>query len=104
MRTIDRIIGEFGETGVETTFKVSDQDYRVFAYPSLGRYGSRIRWNLYELDEGGRVSGQGLTFGIADGVREAVEDVVRAAELHASTGRVSPLQRGVRTFRPSPDG
>ncbi len=104
MRTIERIINEFGEAGVETTFKISDRNYRVFAYKSLGRYGSRVRWNLYELDEVGRVSNQGLTFGIADGVREAVEDVVRAAEQHATTGHVSPLQRGLRTFRPSPDG
>ena len=45
---------------------------------------------------------KGLTFGIAEGVREALEDVVRSAEEHALFGEVQRPRRATLSFRPSP--
>lgn len=104
MGTVERIIREFGRTGVETSFEVSGRRYRAFAYSSPGRYGSRVRWNLYESDESGPGEAvRGVTFGIAEGVQEAVEDMVRAAEAHARNGSREPVNRRSLTFRPSPE-
>jgi hypothetical protein len=104
--TVERIIREFGSTGVETSFEVSGRRYRAFAYASPGRFGSRVRWNLYESDETGSAEAggvRGVTFGIAEGVQEAVEDMVRAAEAHARNGSREPVNRRSLTFRPSPE-
>ncbi len=103
MTTAERIIREFGESGVETSFQVDGREYRAFAYPSPGRYGSRIRWNLYEAGASPDRPSHGVTFGIADGVQEAVEDLIVAAKLHATTGASNPVCRTGLTFRPSPD-
>ena len=103
MGTVERIVREFGDAGVETTLRVDGRSYRAFAYPSPGRFGARVRWNLYELTDGTRSPLRGVTFGIAEGVREAVEDMLRAAESHASTGQTDPVHRPGLTFRPSPE-
>ena len=101
MSTLERILHEFGETGVETSFVVDGKTYRVFAYPSPGRDRAHVRWNLYEVrdDRGERI--RGLTFGIADGVREAMQDVLEAARQHARSGRAPEPSRQPRTFRPT---
>lgn len=100
MDAIERLVRQFGKEGVETSFEVDDRAYRVFAYPSPGRGATCVRWNLYETDRSGHRLVRGLTFGVADGVRAAFEDVVQAARLHARTGAVE--ERAPRTFRPSP--
>ena len=98
--TIERMLHDIGATGGEASLTVGSRAYRVFAYPSPGRGGARVRWNLYEVDDGARL--RGLTFGMAAGVREAVAEVLRAARRHARTGTVEPPRRRALTFRPSP--
>ncbi|MBP7148646.1 MAG: hypothetical protein KBD01_14000 [Acidobacteria bacterium] len=102
MNAIEQILQQFGDGGVEASFRVSGKTYHVFAYrsPNGGRPG--IRWNLYEVRGGSEPRLRGLTFGIASGVREAMEDVVHAAEEHADTGFVAPVRARTFTFRPSP--
>ena len=102
MSTLDQILREFGETGVETSFAVDGKMYRVFAYPSPGREGAHVRWNLYEVEEGREQRIRGLTFGIADGVREAMQDVLDAARQHARSGQAPAPTRRPLTFRPTP--
>lgn len=102
MSTIEEIMREFTETGVETAFQVGSRTYQVFAYKSPGKAGPSVRWKLYELE--GKPGGalKGLTFGIAEGVREALEDVVRSAEEHALFGEVHRPRRATLSFRPAP--
>lgn len=82
MNVVDKICQEFGDEGVETSFDCAGRTFHVFAYSSPGRYGPRVRWNLYTVDEGGKLR-TGLCFGMAKGVREAMEEVIRAAENHS---------------------
>jgi hypothetical protein len=96
--SVESILNEFDAKGVETTLTVRGKTYRVFAYESPGRSGPRVRWNLYEVEKGSRV--RGVTFGIASGAREAMEDLVRAAESHARGAE--PVRPAARTFRPGP--
>lgn len=103
MGMVDKILREFSESGVEKDFTVSGKDYRVFAYRSPRRDRECVRWNLYAIRNGKSEKLHGLTFGIADGVREAIEDVVQAASEHAVTGRVSPVRsRQSSGLRPAP--
>ncbi len=101
MGELEQILREFGETGVETSFVVEGRTYRVFAYPSPGRDRARVRWNLYEVEDGRGEKIRGLTFGIADGVREAMADVVEAARQHARSGEAPGPVRRPLTFRPT---
>ncbi|GEM_PF-5655745 len=87
MNLVQEIIAQFGSGGVDTTFEIDGRTYHVFAYPSPGRDGPRIRWNLYQVDDGRKGMMHGLTFGLADGVREALEDVVGTAKRHARDQR-----------------
>lgn len=96
---VDEILGQYNSRGVETSFKVAGRTYHVFAFPSPSKDGPLIRWNLYELGDDGSKPMRGLSFGMAKGVREAMEEVVEAAREHASGS--SPI-RAVRSFRPSP--
>lgn len=102
MSTVDDIMRQFTETGVEAAFQVADRRYQVFAYKSPGKSGSTVRWKLYEVTKAGKIATQGLTFGMADGVREALEDVVRSAEEHALFGEVPRPASRTFGFRPSP--
>ena len=101
MGNLEQILREFGETGVETSFVVEGKTYRVFAYPSPGRDRAHVRWNLYEVEDGRGERIRGLTFGIADGVREAMADVLEAAREHARSGKAPEPVRHPLTFRPS---
>jgi len=102
MSELERIAWEFGDRGVETTFSVGPRTYQVFVYPSPGRDRPRVRWNLYEIDPEGRRPVRGLVHGVASEIGEALRAVERAAQEHATTGRVDPLRRRPRSFRPDP--
>ncbi|NJN65049.1 MAG: hypothetical protein HC882_09335 [Acidobacteria bacterium] len=99
MDEVGDILAQYGKRGVETTFKVAGRTYHVFAFPSPGKEGTQVRWNLYAIDEESGRPSCGLSFGMARGVREAMEEVVEAAREHAK-GATPP--RPARTFRPSP--
>lgn len=100
--TVEEIMRQFGENGVETHFRVGKKTYQVFAYQSPGPPGPNIRWKLYELADDGSGSLRGLTFGVAEGVREALEEVVRSAQEHARFGLPPRPQRTLLSFRPGP--
>ncbi|RMG48949.1 MAG: hypothetical protein D6718_00755 [Acidobacteria bacterium] len=102
MADLERLVREFDDTGVESTFSVGSRTYQVFLYPSPGRDRPRVRWNLYLVDPSGRSPVRGLVFGVAPDVREAIADVERAAAEHAATGEIDPLRSRTRTFRPGP--
>ncbi|UCF66669.1 MAG: hypothetical protein JSV80_12865 [Acidobacteriota bacterium] len=102
MGQLDRVLRELDDSAVEATFEVGANTYQLFAYRSLGRHGTCVRWNLYEFDPSGRRPVKGLIFGMAAGAKEALEDVMQAASEHAATGEINPLRRGGRSFRPSP--
>jgi hypothetical protein len=104
MEPLDDIIRQYGAEGVETSFKVGGRTYRVFAFPTPGRGGDEVRWNLYSVEDGRSEPLRGLTFGLARGVREAMEEVVEAAREHAQSSRPRDEKgRGKRplSFRPS---
>lgn len=102
MLNIDRLLSKGDPQGLEQSFKVGERSYHVFAFTSPGRSGPRIRWNLYEGTVVDPCPRRGLSFGIAQDMREALEDVVRAAERHARCGSAAPLSGEGFTFRPPP--
>lgn len=104
MSTIEQIMRQFTEAGLETAFEVCGHRYQVFAYrsPGAGQRAPSVRWKLYELDGTSGRAVRGLTFGMAEGVREALEDVMRSAEEHAQRGVTSAPRRAGLSFRPSP--
>lgn len=103
MGTLDEILSQFSDAGLETSFQIQGKTYHVFAYPSPGHGNPSIRWNLYVDTPGEDSHLRGVTFGIAEGVREAMEDVLRAAEEHHRLGAVIPTRRRAFTFRPAPN-
>lgn len=103
MVTLEKILSQFGEAGLETSFRVQGKTYHVFAYPTPGHGNPGIRWNLYETQAGEEAPLRGVTFGIALGVREAMEDVLRAAEEHRRFGKVETTRRPPLSFRPAPN-
>ncbi len=90
-----------GERSIDTSFTVGGHRYHVFAFPTPGRRGPGVRWNLYEVESERSGRMRGLTFGMASSVDEALEAVARAAERHAETGETGQERRAA-TFRPSP--
>ena len=97
MVVVEELARHFGRRGVESTFRVGERTYHLFAYPSPSNKGS-VRWNLYEVRSADNQPLQGLSFGIAGGVHEALEAVLSAARRHASGEQA----RAASTFRPSP--
>ncbi len=94
---LDELLRNFGRMGLEQSFEIEGRAFRVFAYPSPGRGGTSVRWNLYE--EARRPALRGLSFGIAPDVRQALEAVVESASEHAREEPCAPPRRAY-TFRP----
>ena len=102
VNALDQILSRYGSGGVETTFKVAGRTYQVFAFPSPGKQGPLVRWNLYAVDETTGRPMRGLSFGMAPGVREAMEEVIEAAREHAGIRSEDTARpASARGFRPS---
>jgi hypothetical protein len=99
---IEDMLGQFSDDGLTASFSVGPNQYRCFARRVTGRGGSRILWGLYEVEEASGEPVRGLTFGFASAARDALADLVTAAEEHSRTGAISGPPRSARTFRPSP--
>jgi hypothetical protein len=109
MEPLERILELCGEEGVETTFRIGERSFHVFAFPSPGRDGNVYRWNLYEAEGSTGRPMRGLSFGLANDVREAMEEVFLAARRHVRgvEQEVGPSvaggePRAARSFRPTP--
>ncbi len=101
MNALEQILSQYAAQGVETTFKIAGRTYQVFAFPSPGKQGPLVRWNLYTVDEATGRPLRGLSFGMARGVREAMEEVIDAAREHAGTRSGAPRdEERATTFRP----
>ncbi|GAB4225959.1 MAG: hypothetical protein Kow0062_28230 [Acidobacteriota bacterium] len=101
MNALEEILSKYGSRGVETTFKVAGRTYQVFAFPSPGNQGPQVRWKLFSVDESTGRPLRGLSFGMARGVREAMEEVIEAAREHAGVSSGVRRPASARGFRPS---
>jgi hypothetical protein len=93
---VDQLLWQYSRGSVDTSFSVGERTYVVRAVATPDQSGPGIRWSLYEIGAAGE-RGPGLCFGMAEGVREALEDVVDAAREHATR---PARRRRVATFRP----